>query len=374
MAERLSSSDIERMIENPSTQGREETAAKVAIGYKDGGLSQSERKIAEDIFRVMMKDAEERVRAALATQLQHASELSPDVASALAHDVSDLVALPMLAFSEALSDEVLIDIVQTQDVSRQVAVAERKVVSSTLSTALIDEGSEAAVASLVGNAGAEIGENAMHKVIDKFGTSKQVQGAMVKRATLPVAVSERLVSMVSDKLQEYLVTHHELSADLASDLVLESRERATLGLLGSDAAEHDVSELVAQLDQNGRLTPSIILRALCVGDLRFFEASVAQLAKVSLINARQLVHDQGNRGLDMIYARCGLPPSLLPAYRIALDVARENERDRTDETPDAIMKRTLERVLTHFEDSVDEHNRDDVNFLLARLERAANAA
>jgi uncharacterized protein (DUF2336 family) len=92
MAERLSSSDIERMIENPSTQGREETAAKVAIGYKDGGLSQSERKIAEDIFRVMMKDAEERVRAALATQLQHASELSPDVASALAHDVSALAA------------------------------------------------------------------------------------------------------------------------------------------------------------------------------------------------------------------------------------------------------------------------------------------
>ena len=374
MAERLSSSDIERMIDNPSALGREETAAKVAIGYKDGVLSQSERKIAEDIFRVMMKDAEERVRAALATQLQHAAELSPDVASALAHDVSDLVAMPMLAFSEALSDEVLIDIVRTQDDSRQVAVAERKVVSRALSSALIDEGSEAAVASLVGNEGAELGESAMHKVIDKFGASEQVQGAMVKRATLPVAVSERLVSMVSDRLQEYLVTHHELSTDLASDLVLESRERATLGLLGSDAAEHDVSELVAQLDQNGRLTPSIILRALCVGDLRFFEASVAQLAKVSLINARQLVHDQGNKGLDMIYARCGLPPSLFSAYRIALDVARENERGRTDETPDAIMKRALERVLTHFEDSVDAHNRDDVNFLLAKLERAANAA
>jgi hypothetical protein len=95
---------------------------------------------------------------------------------------------------------------------------------------------------------------------------------------------------------------------------------------------------------------------------------------VSLVNARQLIHDQGNKGLDMIYTRCGLPPSLFPAYRIALDVARENERNRTDETPDAIMKRTLERVLTHFEDSVDAHNRDDVNFLLARLERAANAA
>ena len=55
-------------------------------------------------------------------------------------------------------------------------------------------------------------------------------------------------------------------------------------------------------------------------------------------------------------------------------MARENEYERTDETPDAIMKRTLERVPTHFEDSVDEHNLDDVNFLLGKLERAANAA
>jgi len=374
MAERLSGADIERMINEPSAAGREETAAKVANGYKDGTLSQSECKIAEDIFRVMVKDAVERVRAALAMQLKHAPELSPDVASALVRDVSDLVALPMLAFSEALSDEVLVDIVRTQDDSRQVAVAERKVVSSTLSSVLVNEGSEAAVITLVGNAGAEIGEGTMHKVIDKFGGSERMQGAMVKRATLSVAVSERLVSMVSEKLQEYLVTHHELSADLASDMVLDSRERATLGLLSADAAEHDVSDLVAQLHQNGRLSPSIILRALCVGDLRFFESAIAQLSNVPLVNARQLIHDQGNLGLGKIYGRCGLPPSLFPAYRIALDVARENERDRTDETPDAVMKRTLERVLTHFEDSVDEHNLDDVNFLLGKLGRAANAA
>ena len=299
MAEKFSGADFERMINDPSAAGREETAAKVANGYKDDTLSQAEREIAEDIFRVMIQDAEERVRAALATQLKHAPEsCPPDVASALARDVSDLVALPMLAFSEALSDEVLIDIVRTQDDSRQVAVAERKVVSSTLSSTLVDEGSEAAVASLVGNDGAEISEGTMHKVIDKFGDSERMQGAMVKRATLPVAVAERLVSMVSDKLQEYLVTHHELSADLASDMVLDSRERATLGLLSADAAEHDVSVLVAQLDQNGRLTPSIILRALCVGDLRFFEAAIAQLANVSLVNVRLLIHDQGNLGLE----------------------------------------------------------------------------
>ena len=374
MAKRLSVSDIERMINDPSVESREETAAKVANGFRDGLLSDSERVIAEDIFRVMVKDAEERVRAALSMHLKHASELSPDVASALSRDVSESVALPMLAFSEALSDEVLIDIVRTQDDSRQVAIAGRKSVSDAVSTGLVDEGCEAAVATLVGNDGAEISEGVMHKVIDKFGDSERVQEPMVKRATLPVAVSERLVSMVSDKLQEYLVTHHELSTDLASDMVLQSRERATLGLLSANAAEHDVFDLVAQLHRNGRLTPSIILRALCVGDMSFFEAAIAQLSNVPLVNARKLIHDPGELGLSSIYEHCCLPPSMYPAYRIALNVAQENERDRTDDTLDAVTKRTLERVLNHFEDIVDEHNLDDVDFLLGKLGRAANAA
>jgi len=374
MAERLSVSDIERMMNDPSAESRAETAAKVAKGYKEGLLSDAEREIAGDIFRVMVKDAEERVRAALSMHLKNAPELSSDVASALARDVSDSVALPMLEFSEALSDDVLIDIVRTQGDNRQIAIAGRATIAGAVSTALVEEGSEAAVTALVGNAGAEISEDTMHKVIDKYGDSEQVQTPLVQRATLPVAVSERLVSMVSDKLQEYLITHHELSSDIASDMVLQSRERATLGLLSVDSAENDVNDLVAALHRNGRLTPSIILRALCVGDLSFFEAAIAQLSNVSLLNTRKLIHDQGELGLDKIYERCGLPPSLLPAYRIALEVARENEHDRTDDTPEAITKRTLERVLTHFEDIVDVHNLDDVDFLLGKLGRLANAA
>ena len=77
MAEKFSGADFERMINDPSAAGREETAAKVANGYKDDTLSQAEREIAEDIFRVMIQDAEERVRAALATQLKHAPESCP---------------------------------------------------------------------------------------------------------------------------------------------------------------------------------------------------------------------------------------------------------------------------------------------------------
>lgn len=374
MAEELSVSDVARLIDDPSADNRMSAADKVASRFEQGELTEVERQIAEDIFRVMVKDAEERVRTALVSHLKDVPDLSPDVALSLAQDASDTVALPMLEFSEALSDADLIEIVRTQGSQRQTAIAERPTVSEAVSDVLVDHGDETVVAALVGNEGAKVAETTMHKVVDKFGDSELVQAPLVMRATLPISVSERLVAKVSDKLVDHLVAHHELPDDLADDLVLQTRERATLGLLTADANENDVFQLVAALAQNGRLTPSILLRSICVGDLNFFEAALSHMGGISIVNARKLIHDKGSLGFDSLYNKCGLPKGLLSAFRIALDVVSETEKERIDGDPNAVTKRMLERVLTQFEDLVDKHSPEDVDFLLNRLNRAANAA
>ena len=374
MTDELSVSDVARLIDDPSAANRGNAAGKVASRYEDGALSDTERQIAEDIFRVMVKDAKERVRTALVTHLKHAPELSSDVAVVLAKDASDAVAVPMLEFSEALSGEDLIDIVRTQGSQHQTAVASRPTVSPAVSDVIVDHGDETAVATLVGNEGAEVADSTMHKVVDRFGDSEKVQTPLVMRSSLPIAVSERLVAKVSDKLIDRLVTHHELPGGLADDLVLQIRERATLGLLSADSNDSDVEMLVEALVRNRRSTPSILLRAICVGDWGYFEAALAKMAGISVLNARRLIHDKGALGFKSLYERCQLPASLHHAYRIALDVLRETERERIDGDPNASTRRMLERVLTQFEDLVDDESLADVDFLLNRPGCAANAA
>lgn len=156
--------------------------------------------------------------------------------------------------------------------------------------------------------------------------------------------------------------------------MLQIRERATLGLLSADSNDSDVEMLVEALVRNRRSTPSILLRAICVGDLGFFEAALAKMAGISVLNARRMIHDKGALGFKSLYERCQLPASLYHAYRIALDVLRETERERIDGDPNASTRRMLERVLTQFEDLVDDESPEDVDFLLNRLGRAANAA
>ncbi len=121
----LSADDVQRLMSNPSAEVRAETATKVASSFQEGSLGDVEKQLASEIFRVLAKDAEERVREALSANLKSSPDLPPDVAKSLASDLSDKVALPIIQFSEALNEDDLIEIIRTQAPQRQVAVASR---------------------------------------------------------------------------------------------------------------------------------------------------------------------------------------------------------------------------------------------------------
>ena len=373
MAEKLTGSDVQKLLADPSGENRASAAHKIARQFGEGGLTDKERSIAEDIFSLMVKDVEMQVRAALSSNLKDVPGLSNDLAKTLASDLSDEVALPMLQYSNALTDADLVEIVRSQNASRTKAVAERPAVSRQVSDAIVTHGDEDSVVALVSNTGAEISETSLNKVVDKYGDVPRIQEPLVQRPTLPVSIAEKLVARVADHLKDYLVQHHELSDEMATDLILQSRERATL-TLNRAGSSGSAEELVRQLKENRRLTPSIVLRALCVGDLDFFEQSLPVLSGVSINNARILIHDEGELGLRSLYQKAGMPVALLPAYRTALDMVVKAEMEQSDEDPQHRMRRLLERVLTEHEEIIDEFGADTVDYLLTKLNRLGQAS
>ena len=365
----LSKADIERLIADPSADTRAETASKVARTFGERTLTEAERGLAEQVLAVMARDAEVRVRSALSLNLKENPDVPHDLAMRLAQDVAE-VATPILQFSAALSDEDLLAIVESAGSDHQAAVAQRAQVSEAVSSALVERGDEAVVGTLMGNAGAAIPEPAMARAIDRFGESETVSTAMVHRSKLPIAISERLVALVSETLREHLVTHHELPPDTAADLLLQTRERALIGMLAEGQSSQDVRSLIDELHANGRLTPSLLLRALCTGDVDFFECALARLANVPVQNAHQLISDAGGRGLEALYIRGGQPKELLPMVRAAVDVANELEYDGLPGDRPRFVEVVIERVLTRFEDMAET---DDVDWLITRLSRAQAA-
>ncbi len=368
MGSSLSQADVEKLLAEPSPHMRAEVATKLAQEIDSPKLTESEIKLAQDVVRIMAKDVEVEVRQALSQNLRNASRLPHDVAVKLANDIES-VALPILAHSDVLTDDDLATIVKNGASTKQEAIAGRAHVSEKLSETLVASAGEKAVATLMGNTGAKINDMSLNKAVDRFAKSDEVKEKMVKRSALPPAVTERLVALVSENLKDYLVSHHELSPNMASDIMLAGRERTVIGLSGM-SSQRDLEKMVAQMHENKRLTPSLVLRALFMGDIAFFEVALAIMANVPLTNARILIHDGGNLGLKSIYSKTGMPMQILPAIRVGIDVVHETEMDSGEHALERYRARIIERILTQFEDM----NPEDIDYLLNKLGDVLKAA
>lgn len=365
---KLNKADVEILLANPSADQRAATAAKVAAEFNAQHFDAHERELAAEIFRIMVHDAEVRVREALSAHLKESPDIPHDVAVSLAKDV-DSVALPIIEFSDVLTDDDLVEIIRASGNLKQSAVARRETLSTDITKALVETENEAVIATMLDNEGAEISEESYHMVLENFGDSEAIKTPMALRSVLPIEVSERLVTLVSDNLREHLLAKKELDEDVTTDLILGIRERATLGLLLPGTEAEDMAKLVGQLEDNDRLTPSIILRALCAGNLSFFEAAMARCANISIANVRILIHDSGDLGLTAVFDKTNLPKDMLPAIRVAIEVASETGYDGGEHDRERYVRRMLERFLTQFEDIGSEN----LEFLLTKLSKFSPA-
>lgn len=366
MTDSLSKDDVARLLTDPSASTRADIAAKVARQIDVSSLSAGERAIAEDILRVLSRDAAVRVRQALAEQLKQSKRLPHDVAVSLANDV-DVVSLPILTHSVVLTDEDLVEIIRCSGAAKQSAIASRETISERVAEAIVEKDQVAAVATLVANDGADLAESTLQRVLDRYGDTAAISEPMAARADLPVTVIERLVVAASASLRDILARRTDLPGHLVSDLVLNTRERATASLLSPAMPRAEALKLVQHLYRSRRLTPSLIIRALCLGDLPFVEASFAVLAEIPMHNARLLIYDTGQLGFKALYERCRLPTQFFELFHVAMKVARDTDFDGGENDRERHRRRTLERILTQY----DELGAEDLDYLLDKLRAEA---
>lgn len=361
MPDTLSARDVAQLLSAPSAGTRAGLAIKVATHLSAGGLSVAELTIANDVVRLLARDVEVSVRATLSHALRHFSQLPHDVALRLADDVQD-VALPILADSLVLTEADLVRIVRDGSVAKQETIAGRAGLTERVSDALIDHAGESAVTRLMRNPAARIAGAGFDRAIVRFGASEPVKEAMARRETLPPAVAERLVHLVSSALQAHLVRVHELRPETAADIVLTSREHTALKL-GRGASDAELWEMVTQMHHNERLTPTLILRALCSGDIAFFEAAMAVRASIPLENAQRLIHDTNRAGLAALYRHANMPPGLYAMVETGIETCEQSGYDGQPRDLERLRARIIARVLTRVED-IDP---SDADYLMGKL-------
>lgn len=365
----LTDSDIRTLIKGPNDEERAHAAHKICRCIEEAELSPEERAHAESIISIMAEDAAVLVRRALAVALKQSPKLPREIAAKLAQDI-DSIALPVIINSPALTDADLIEIVRASPPARQVAVASREKLSVQVTGAIVEFGAAPAVERALANDNAAFDTAGLNTALERFGDLSSVTSAMVRRAVLPVAITEKLVSLVTGELFDHLVNNHELPPQIAIDLAVGARERATLDIVEQAVRQNDLGRFIQQLNLNGRLTPSLLMRGLCLGHIDFVEHAMAELAGMSHQRMWLLIHDSGPLGLKAAFDRAGLPPRLYPSFRAAVEVYHSIEREGAAAECMVFRKRMLERTLTLFQ-SIPK---DDLDYLLEKLDASGLSA
>ena len=365
----LTDEDIRTLVKGATPDERALAARKLCANMERAPLSDEDRALAADILRVMAADAAELVRTAIAETLKASPVVPRDVAVKLARDVES-VCLPLLVFSPAFTDADLAEIVRLGGPVRQVAIAKRPTLSRSVTDILAEHGGERAVTTACANSGADFSEDGLRRIVDRFEVSEQVLAAIAYRNTLPLSISERLIVLVGDQVREHLITHHAITNEAALEIATGAAERATVELVDQAGRAADVKGLVIHLQGEGRLTASLLLRALAHGHMTFFEWGVAELAGVPHHRTWLMIHDAGPLGLRAIYERAGLPARLFPAFRAAVDTFHSMEFDGGQRDQERFQERMLQRFLTQPEAAAKE----DVDYLLDRMGKVADRA
>ena len=311
--------NLQQLLVGKDVEARSEIARRVGEHLRLEDLPEVEQRAAEALARHLVADAVERVRAELSQAVATATYLPRDVALKIAHDV-DAVACPFLQATDVFSEADWKQLVLTVSRSARVAVASRSHLSEGVAIALAEVGDSVVTGALVGNPNAPMTQPVCETIMDRSDNAGWVLDALAQRDDLFAETAARLISKVSSTARMQLTKTYGLSAS-AVGLAGEAERGALLKLIGKVPVKR-LPAFIQHLRERKQFSHRLMLEALRNGHLDFFEAALADLARLPLPKVRHLV-DHGNDGLlTGLLSRAEIP------QKIYADIWEELKRFR----------------------------------------------
>jgi uncharacterized protein (DUF2336 family) len=258
-----------------SSEGRNDLAAAISDLFDGEGtvLTDRERALMYEILHGVVRDAEMSVRKLVSSRLADRPDAPMELVNLLANDDIE-VAFPILSENMVLKDEQLIDVVRQRTLEHQMAVAIRQSVSKDVSEALVEQGDERVIRTLLQNDNADISEKTMEFLVEQSERVDSFQEPVLHRRELRPDMAKRMFLWVSAALRKHIIDHCGLEKTEVDQLM----ETAALESLAVDenTEESKSEELAHALLSKGAADPAMMIRALRDGEVRLFVDLVAE--------------------------------------------------------------------------------------------------
>ncbi|MBI2719118.1 MAG: DUF2336 domain-containing protein [Rhizobiales bacterium] len=343
----LDTSIFNEVLDNGTLPARLALARQLAAFLADPDVTATERDQVVPTALKLTADPDEAVRRALAEGLAGLAQLNADILFAIIADEDD-IALPFLSATPALNHWHMLAVLRVGDEARQATIAARLDLSPEAKAQIIRKAPLSPCLALFDNASVILDDADYQALFGRLGQAPAMAERLLGRTDLPLDIRILLAKRASNRMHQLMAERGWVAANDAAEIVADAEETAILRIL-VEASDSELARTVPFLIGKGLLTPSIIVRAACLGELHVVERALADLAGVALARARDLMAGKGFAGFKGLLAKSGLPSSCHGILQAACHVARDEAEEGVILDAEGFGRRLVEALMTRYE-------------------------
>lgn len=290
-------------------------------------MSSSERDragdIVTDILETLAKDEASKVRRALSNELKGAKGISPSVIEQLARDHDEAVCAPVLRDSPLLSEEFLIELIESGPVREALhAISERPSLGADVADAIVATDERDVITTLLSNKSAQIREETLDRLVDGAADIDDWHAPLVSRPALSARAATSLSRFVTEALLEELVARQDLDPAVVESIGAGVRRRLDDGAVAGAEPEdrESATDRVRRLFAEKKLDEAAVKTAMLRGDRPFVIEAVTVLSDIDGAAVRKAFSLSSGKGVAAMAWKAGLSADL--AHQLQLRLAK----------------------------------------------------
>jgi uncharacterized protein (DUF2336 family) len=285
-------------LENDSPQERQKVVERVTDLFFAGSRGYSREQIAlfDDVLQQLSADIEVGARARLAQRLAKVENAPPKLVRLLAFDDEISVAAELLAHSEGLTDNDLVENARTKSQKHLLAIAQRLKLSECVTDVLVERGNREVVHKVASNRGARFSLAGYERLTSRARRDRRLTLALSERNDLPRQCFLRLLECASASVRAKLEAAHPAAADAVrrsvDEVATAMQKEARLA-----SREHRAAERKARRFRMNPVTESNVHAS---ARAQRFEKAVIALAKLGRFPVEVVERALLDKGEDMV--------------------------------------------------------------------------
>ena len=268
-----------------------------------GNFSNTQIELFDEVFKALTAVIETKTRVKIAEHIAISSDAPAALVRALAFDDDIAVAGPLLSQSSVLRDTDIVVSASNKSQGHLYAIAQRQILSETITDILIERGECNVVRAVAKNAGARISDHGFSNLVVRAADDPELALHVGLRRDIPRHHFVRLLEIVSAEVCSRIVAESPQFAEMTRDAVTEVIDEINHDVRNTSPDHTKAKKRVRRLNNCKELGEAKVHTAARAEDFEQAVLALSVLARCPIEVAERAVLNEIRRGPDRCKSR-----------------------------------------------------------------------